>query len=331
MPERDPIDRLDELVQAILTGAGESAHDAELAGLLEVATALHGMPTEDFRDRLAGEIAGVAGAGVRGAGGANMTTTSVSDIREGIRTIVPYLRIERVADLLEFVKQAFGAVETMRVVGSAGGLHVEARMDDSRVMMGGFQGMRSMPTALHLYVQDADSMYARALAAGATTLHPPVDQPYGDREASVQDPFGNHWYIATHRAGPEGTHRPAALRTVTPYLHPRGAARLIDFLSEAFGAEEHDRDQSPDGVIHHATVRLGDSAIEMGEAHGEWQPMPAAIYVYVADVDALYQRALRAGAVSVEPPRDQPYGDRTAHVEDPHGNVWYLAQPIPPR
>jgi PhnB protein len=103
------------------------------------------------------------------------------------------------------------------------------------------------------------------------------------------------------------------------------------YLTEAFGAEERDRHESPDGVIRHATVRLGDSAIEMGEAHGQWQPMPAAIYVYVDDVDALYQRALRAGAVSVEPPRDQPYGDRMAHVEDPHGNVWYLAQPIPPR
>ena len=66
----------------------------------------------------------------------------------------------------------------------------------------------------------------------------------------------------------------------------------------------------------------------MGEAHGQWQPMPASIYVYADDVEALYQRALGAGAISVEPPRDQPYGDRTAHVEDPHGNLWYLAQPI---
>ncbi len=67
-----------------------------------------------------------------------MTTTSVPEIREGIRTIIPYLRIERVGDLLEFVKQA---VETTRAVGSAGGLHAEARIGDSRVMMGGFPGM----------------------------------------------------------------------------------------------------------------------------------------------------------------------------------------------
>jgi PhnB protein len=327
MPERDLIARLDDLVQAMLTGAGGAGHDAELAGLLEVAADLRGMPNDDFREHLAGEIARAAAGGPRGA---NMTTTRVPEIREGIRTIIPYLRIERVADLLEFVKQAFGAVETTRAVGSARGLHAEARLGDSRVMMGGFQGMPSMPTALHVYVEDADSIYERALGAGATALQAPVDQPYGDREAAVKDPFGNHWCIATHTAGPSGAHRPAGLRTVTPYLHPRGAGRLIEFLTEAFGAEERDRHESPDGVIRHATVRLGDSVIEMGEAHDQWQPMPA-IYAYVEDVDALYQHAVRAGAVPVEPPRDQPYGDRPAHVEDPHGNTWYLAQPIPPR
>jgi PhnB protein len=88
------------------------------------------------------------------------------------------------------------------------------------------------------------------------------------------------------------------LRAVTPYLHPRGAARLIDFLQAAFGAEEAARHESPDGGIVHAKVRVGDSIIEMGEAHDEWQPMATAFYLYVDDVDGLHTRAVRAGAIS---------------------------------
>jgi PhnB protein len=103
---------------------------------------------------------------------------------------------------------------------------------------------------------------------------------------------------------------------------------MIDFLKQAFGAEEQSRHQSPEGVIHHATVRIGDSMIEMGEAHGPWQPMPATFYLYVDDVDAWYQRAMEAGAMSRGEPADQPYGDRVGGVADPFENIWYLSTPI---
>jgi uncharacterized glyoxalase superfamily protein PhnB len=196
------------------------------------------------------------------------------------------------------------------------------------VMLGGYPGIRARPQALHLYVEDADRVYAQALAAGATSLHPLTDQPYGDREGSVRDAFGNHWYIATHTAAPAAGHRPAGLRAVTPYLHPHGADRLIEFLKAAFAADLVARHQSPEGSVQHAKVRIGDSMIEMGEAHGPWQPMPAALHLYVEGVDDLYARALRAGATARRPPVDEPYGDRAAHVQDAFGNLWYLATPI---
>lgn len=256
-----------------------------------------------------------------------MTTTSVP-LRQGFRSLTPYLHVERIADLLTFMKDAFGAVETARHPGSAGGVHAEARIGDSMLMMGGYPGMTEMPTALHLYVPDVDAVYARALAAGATTLHPLVEQPYGDRETSVRDPFGNHWYIATHLAT---GHRPEGLGAVTPYLHPRGAQRMIDFLRDAFDAEETFRHESPEGVIVHAKVRVGDSMIEMGEAHDAWQPMPGAFYLYVDDVDLRYEQAIRAGGTPMRPPADQPYGDRMAYVQDLGGNIWYIATPLPPR
>lgn len=68
--------------------------------------------------------------------------------------------------------------------------------------------------------------------------------------------------------------------------------------------------------------------IEMGEARGESQPMPPALYTYVEDVDVMYERAVRAGATAMQPPTDQPYGDRTAWVKDAWGNIWYLATQI---
>ena len=326
MPERDPVERFDELVQAMLTGARVDDADAGMGGLLAVARDLRGVPHQEFRERLGTELARAA----ERSGGAEMTTAQVQ-VREGFHSMTPYLHVERIADLIGFVKEAFGAVEVMRQVGSAGGLHAEVRIGDSMVMMGGYPGITEMPTALHLYVEDVDAVYARAVAAGAVTLHPLTDQPYGDREASVRDPFGNHWYIATHTADPAIGHRPEGLRAVTPYLHPRGAPSLIEFFRAAFDAEETFRHQSPDGVIHHAKVRIGDSMIEMGEAHGQWQPMPAAIYLYVDDCDLRYEQAVRAGGTSLAPPSDQPYGDRMAYVQDPGGNIWYIASRMLPR
>jgi PhnB protein len=116
--------------------------------------------------------------------------------------------------------------------------------------------------------------------------------------------------------------------TVTPYLMVQEAAKLIDFVKEAFAATELFRGTGSAGGIH-AEVRIGDSMVMIGGA-GTWngEPMPAAIYLYMDDVDAVYKRALQAGAASLSEPADQPYGDRIAGVKDPFGNVWYIATHI---
>ena len=122
---------------------------------------------------------------------------AIKAMREGFHTITPYLIVEEPTKLIDFVKQVFGATELLRGTGSAGGLHAEVRIGDSIMMIGG-PGEEAMPAAIYLYVDDADSAYKRALAAGATSLSEPEDQPYGDRNAGVKDAFGNIWYIATH-------------------------------------------------------------------------------------------------------------------------------------
>jgi PhnB protein len=113
-------------------------------------------------------------------------------------------------------------------------------------------------------------------------------------------------------------------RTATPYLGVQGAARLIDFMKDVFAAEETTRMQMPDGSVGHAELKIGDSLIMTGDA-GELKPM---VLVYVPDVDATYDRALAAGAVSLREPADQPYGDRNAQVKDPLGNIWFIATHI---
>ena len=121
---------------------------------------------------------------------------------------------------------------------------------------------------------------------------------------------------------------PEGLHTVTPYLVVSGVARLIDFLKQAFDATEMHRSTRPDGTIMHAQVRIGDSPIMMGEVWGEFPAKTASLYLYVEDCDALYKRALAAGAVSIMEPMDMFYGDRNGGVRDFAGNEWWIATPI---
>ena len=122
--------------------------------------------------------------------------------------------------------------------------------------------------------------------------------------------------------------QPKGFHTVTPYLVVEGAARLIDFLEEAFDAELVERMPAPGDRIGHAEVRIGDSVVMLGDAHGEHKPMQMMLYVYVDDVDVSYQRALTAGASAVQPVADQFYGDRSGGVQDPFGNIWWIATHI---
>ncbi|MGZ3627873.1 MAG: VOC family protein, partial [Ktedonobacteraceae bacterium] len=112
---------------------------------------------------------------------------------------------------------------------------------------------------------------------------------------------------------------------ITPYLMVRQAAELADFVKEAFDATELFRATGSAGGLH-IEVRIGDSMLMIG-AGGTWsgEPMPAALYLYMDDVDEVYKRRLKAGATSIMKPADQPHGDRLAGVKDAFGNVWYIS------
>lgn len=124
-------------------------------------------------------------------------------LREGFHTVTPYLLAPDVEKFIKFLQQAFDAAETFRAVGSAGGVHVEMKIGDSIIMIGGGVGRNAppAPVILHLYVENAEAVYQSAIKAGATSLGAPEDKGDGDRRGGVKDPFGNEWYIATYTKG----------------------------------------------------------------------------------------------------------------------------------
>ena len=125
---------------------------------------------------------------------------------------------------------------------------------------------------------------------------------------------------------------PDGYHSVTPQLDVKGAAKLIDFMKQAFGAEEVMRMPGPGGALMHAEVKIGDSIVMMSDAVRE-APMPGSVFLYVNDVDAVYKRALQAGATSQLEPTDMFWGDRFASVKDSFGNKWGMAthkEDVPP-
>ena len=319
MAERVLIDRVNEAVELLLARENATAAlaDPELAPLAVLAAELRHCPSPTFKERLRAQLTRRE---------TMSTSLAAATVREGFTTITPYIMVPR-AGLVSFLSQTFGAEETFSVEGGAGGVHREVRVGNSMLMIGEAPPGSSMPVgagAFHVYVPDVDAAFARALAAGAESMGDPADWPYGERAGFVKDPFGNYWYIATALGA---TPVPEGLRTVTPYLHPRGVPAYIDFLKQAFGAVELARHKGPDGLIAHAELRLGDAALQMGEGAAT-EPMPTGFYLYVADVDAVYGRAVAAGARSLQTPTLQPYQERVAAVEDSMGNRWWISQPI---
>lgn len=134
---------------------------------------------------------------------------SVKPIPEGFHSMTPYLGIQGATEAIEFYKRAFGAVESFRLEGPGGTIgHAELRIGDSPIMLADAcpEAQIHSPAAiggssvgLHLYVDDVDTVFARAVAAGGQVLRPVQDQFYGDRTGAIQDPFGHVWFIATHR------------------------------------------------------------------------------------------------------------------------------------
>lgn len=117
-------------------------------------------------------------------------------------------------------------------------------------------------------------------------------------------------------------------RTITPYLVVTDADAEIRFLEAAFDATVTLNQRNADGSVMHAELTIGNSQVMLGQAGDQWKPRNAALYVWVANCDATYQKALAAGAVSESAPEDKPYGHRSAGVVDRNGVTWWIGAPI---
>jgi uncharacterized glyoxalase superfamily protein PhnB len=124
----------------------------------------------------------------------------VNPIPDGYHTVTPYLLVEDAAGLIPFLERAFGAVSLDRYDSPDGRLaHAALQIGDSRVMMGqAAVEWPAMPAMLHLYVEDVDASYRRAVEAGGRSVREPETMFYGDRSGGVIDPAGNQWWISTH-------------------------------------------------------------------------------------------------------------------------------------
>ena len=118
---------------------------------------------------------------------------------------------------------------------------------------------------------------------------------------------------------PEGFH------TVTPYLIVENADELIEFIKEGLNGEVTFMHRSDDDKVSHATVKVGDSLIMISDTMSDMEPELAMLYLYVDDVDSVYQTAIDANAESIQAPKDEFYGDRASAVKDRWGNKWWIA------
>jgi uncharacterized glyoxalase superfamily protein PhnB len=133
----------------------------------------------------------------------------VRPIPEGFHTVTPHLVCAGAADALAFYKQAFGAEELSRMPGPGGKImHAEMRIGDARIMLAddfpdygslGPLALKGTPVYIHLYVEDANAVFAQAVEAGAKPVMPLADMFWGDRYGQIEDPFGHKWSIATHQ------------------------------------------------------------------------------------------------------------------------------------
>ena len=119
-------------------------------------------------------------------------------------------------------------------------------------------------------------------------------------------------------------YKPPGHHAVSPYLLVNSVAGLTAFLEAGFGASVVLTVPGEDGGIRHASIQIDDSIVMLGERPATAAASQGSTHIYVPDVDASYERALGAGATAVAPPRDQPYGDRSAGVRDPEGNLWWI-------
>src|SRR6266436_6526384 len=210
MPKRSLIDQLESAVQAMLArpegglARPDKGFDPGLAPLLRIARDLRDLPREDFKIRLRTNLK-------RSLQMKNAAKQAISSdapkqadtMPSGYHTIAPYIIVPRAGEFIEFLTNAFAGTERFRVGREPGSeliMHAEVAIGNSIVELADAnEQIPAAPMAIHLYFDDADAFYTRAIEAGATSIYEVGDHVSGDRQGAVRDPFGNVWYVSIAR------------------------------------------------------------------------------------------------------------------------------------
>ena len=294
-----------------------------------------------------------------------MTTPDRTSYPAPATAVVPYLAVAGGASALAWYADALGAVEQFRVVGDDGRLgHAEFTIGEARFMLSdeypelGVSAPTSLggtAVSLHLSVTDVDGLFARATAAGATSLGEPEDQPHGSRHGTLVDPYGHRWMLSqtiedidldTYRERSEGTgfdvvgaaedetiaaaDRPGSGGGIWAGVFYDDALAGIRFLVDVLGFEEQLVVVGADGhTVVHSQMRWPEGGIVQAGTHdpdNEFTHPPGdqALYVVTADPQAVWERCRAAGLEVVrepEAPDHDPEGMGFS-VRDPEGNIW---------
>ena len=259
-----------------------------------------------------------------------------------MQTNYPVIRYQDARAAIEFLGRAFGFTEHFMVAGPGDSVaHAQLRYAGNLIMVGSKADdspgtFAAGPAWTYLVVQDADNHHRRAVAAGAEIVMELQDQDYGSREYTARDPEGNLWSFGTYQPDPV---RPGA----TPFLAYEDGLGALEWLSHAFGFVEVTR-MVDNGQLSHGEMDTGSGIIMLATPTSEYQSPrhhrdncePArrwlsvpwvidGVLVYVADIDAHYDRARRAGSTILSEPESGPPA-RKYRVEDFEGHRWMFIQ-----
>jgi PhnB protein len=364
MAKQNVSEQLDLLVDALIARPKTAPRKREpkaspqLQALARIAAELLDLPRQDFRDGLKSNLERRTSMGSKPILKAEtrQTTTAYLTVRDAAAAIEFYKKAFGATEVMRLVGPGTKIGHAEIRIGNS-----KIYLSDEFPDFGSVAPQRpgGSPVKMDIVVDDVDAVVARVIAAGAKEVRAIQDQFYGMRTGQVADPFGYVWNISTvleELTGEEMQKRyddlvkqgaftqpqqksdekraaravrpiPEGFHTLTPYLAVNGAAGLIDFLKEGFGAVEKFRVNRPGSeLVMHAEMRIGDSVLEVADASDEFGARLLGNILHVHDVEAVYQRALKAGATSRFAPIEQSYGDLEAAVKDPAGNYWNITE-----
>jgi len=173
-----------------------------------------------------------------------------------------------------------------------------------------------------LVVEDLAGLHQRLQAKGLS-FKSGIIEGQGGKQLLLQDPAGNLVELFEPKARVEPI--PKGFHTVTPFLLADDLEALLQFIETAFAGTLNYSMKSDDGVVRHATIRVGNSLLMLSKGVDIYGRKPAMLHLYVANADAVYAQAVKAGAKSLREPHNEFYGDHVAAVQDAWDNQWWIA------